>query len=146
LRPTMLPALSPFVASTAHLTQAQRSWSRRDMTLSPRCARSHRKVIGTLTHRYGGGSRCNRLNRQHLVLTRAGTDTRVQDELSGLLVFIGEALPHGNRPMQQRVARNLLIALHLQTYSARCISYGISLLQAAHFAPTPPVCVSKFGC
>lgn len=30
--------------------QAQRSWSRRDMTLSPRCARSDRKVIGTLTH------------------------------------------------------------------------------------------------
>lgn len=41
--------------------QAQRSRCRRNMTLSPRCTRGHRKVIGTLTHRYGGGSRYNRL-------------------------------------------------------------------------------------
>lgn len=55
------------------VSQAQRSWSRRDMTLSPRCDRSHRKIIGTLTHQYGGGSRCNRPNRQDLAFT---TDTR----------------------------------------------------------------------
>lgn len=135
--------------STAELEQ------KRHDSLAPLLQKYCPKIIGTLTHRYGGGPRPNRLNRQNLVFARAGTDARVQNGMPWPLIVYREgsrvAIAQLRRGTESCLLSLTSIAYTYSTWSRFFIfiyKYGISLLKVRALHPTPlSVTVhSKFGC